>query len=507
MKKMNTNPVVRQLKTRLRELAYLASARALLHWDQETYMPKKGVGKRAETIAYLTGLLHEKFLAKDFEELLLRSKAELEEGRLGEMDAAIVRETFREFEIEQKLPLGFVKELARVTSGAQSAWVEAREKSDFSAFRPHLERVVALKQKEANYLGYPNSPYDALLDLYEPGATTAEISVILQDVKKFLVPFIEKIVSSGVSVDPKMITGRFPRRKQERFIRFVLERLGFDFDAGRMDVSAHPFSIGFHPYDTRITTRFDERNLISALFGAIHEAGHALYEQGLPMENFGTPLGESVSLGIHESQSRMWENMVGRCISFWTYFYPRLQKEFPKPFAGIPLQNFYSIVNAVRPSFIRVEADEVTYNLHIILRFEIEKEIIEGTIEVKDLPEVWNAKFKDYFGLTVSKDSDGVLQDVHWSQGSIGYFPTYTLGNLYAAQFYAAARRNILSLDKEISLGEFGLLREWLRKNIHIHGKLYRAKDLVKEATGEPLTAKYFTDYLMKKYEAIYGLK
>jgi len=303
-----------------------------------------------------------------------------------------------------------------------------------------------------------------------------------------------------------MIRGKFPTGKQFDFNRLVAEKMGFDFEAGRLDVSTHPFTTSFNSHDVRITTRFQEDDVVYSLMSTIHESGHAIYDQNIPIENFGNPLGESVSLGIHESQSRMWENIVGRSRYFWEYFYPVLSKKFPTPFSKVSLNNFYKIVNDVKPSLIRTEADEVTYNLHIIMRFEIEKELLDGSIEVEDLPKIWNSKVKEYFGIDVPSDALGVLQDVHWSGGMIGYFPTYTLGNLYAAQFYQAAKKDIANLEEKFSKGEFSQFKQWLNQNIHIHGKLYSADELIKKVTGEKLTSKYFTDYIKDKYSRIYKI-
>jgi carboxypeptidase Taq len=496
-----------QLKNKLQEMYHLGSALAVLNWDQETYMPPKGALQRAMTIANLSGILHEKFTSKVFESLLKKSKELLDDEKLDSSEAAIVREIWREFERQKRLPVEFVKEMAQVCSEGHNIWIEAKKKSDFKIFLPKLKRIVELKRREAELVGYKKSPYDALLDSYEPHATAEEVSITLAELKDFLVPFLQKIRESKVKIDSNMLKGNFSVEKQRKFNEEVAKKIGYDFEAGRLDVSEHPFSTGFHPQDARITTRFKKDDLLDSLFGTIHETGHALYEQGLLTENFGTPLGESISLGIHESQSRMWENIVGKSLLFWKYFHPILQKKFPKPFAKINVDEFYRVINHVEPSLIRIESDEVTYNLHIILRFEIEKDLVEGTIEVENLPEIWNAKVKEYLGIEVPNDASGVLQDVHWSGGGIGYFPTYTLGNLYSAQFWSAAKKGIINLEDEISHGEFSHLREWLRKNIHMHGKIYTADQLVREVTGEPLSSRYFVDYIKEKFGSIYGIE
>jgi carboxypeptidase Taq len=503
---MNQNNL-EKLKEELLELYHLSSAVSVLHWDETVYMPKKGGELRAKTIAEMSGLIHNKFVSPGFGKLIKSAKKDLDEGKLNDNDACIVREVWREYSREKKLPVEFVKELAELESRSEAVWAEARKKTDFKMFLPYLEKIVAMKRREAELVGYEKNPYDALLDLFEPNAKSEEISLIFFELKEFLVPFLQKIKKSKVRINEKVLRGDFPIEKQVEFNKAVAKKIGFDFESGRLDtVIGHPFTIHFHPNDVRITTRYNKKDLLSSVATTIHEAGHALYEQGLSKEHFGTPLSESISLGIHESQSRMWENVVGKSREFWKYFYPRMKKEFPSQFSKTSLEDFHRAINAVKPSLIRVEADEVTYNLHVIMRFEIEKELIDGSIEVKDLPKIWNGKIKEYFGLDVPNDALGVLQDLHWSGGMIGYFPTYTLGNLYSAQFYAKAKEEILNLEKEISLGHFEHLLNWLRKNIHIHGKMFSAEDLVEKVTGEKLSNQYFIEYIKNKYSEIYNL-
>jgi len=469
-------------------------------------MPPKGSGPRAAVLGYLAGELHDKVLSKDFRDLLRGVQATADANELPEGERAIVREVWRDVSREEKLPVEFVKELTQVTSEAYHVWMDARKKKDFGLFAPHLTKIVQLKRREAELVGFKRSPYDALLDTFEPYATTEEIAAALGDLKNFLAPFLVKIKKSKAPVSRDVLAGDFDVEKQKAFCTLAAKQIGYDFDAGRLDVSAHPFSTSFHPRDARITTRYSRSELMQSVGGVIHETGHALYEQGLPAAHFGTPLAEAVSLGIHESQSRLWENLVGKSRPFWTYFYPLLQRQFPVPLQSVSLDSFYRAINAVEASFIRVEADEVTYNLHIILRFEIEKALIEGDIAVEDLPRTWNSKMKELLGLDMPDDSLGVLQDVHWSGGMIGYFPTYSLGNLYSAQFFAAAKRDIPTLDDDMAQGEFGKLLQWLREKIHVHGKMYSAQELAKNATGEKLNSKYFTEYISRKYGAIYEL-
>ncbi len=494
------------LKNRLSELSHLGSAVALLHWDQEVYMPKKGAAFRAKTISNLVGIFHEKFISAEFEKLLKKIAKLEKDKKLNENERVIFSETWRQFSREKKLPAEFVKELAETCSNAQSVWAEARKKSDFNLFVPYLKKIVELKRREAQLIGFKDSPYDALLDEYEPQMTSQEISIIFFELREFLVGIIGKIKKSKIKINPKALYGEFSLEKQKKLNQFVSSKMGFNFDCGRMDISTHPFETSFNPEDVRITTRYRKEDLFYSLSSVIHETGHALYEQGLLSENFGSPLGEAISHGIHESQSRIWEKIVGQNLNFWKYFYPKLKKEFPKPFSDINLEEFYKNINYVKPTLIRTESDEVTYNLHIILRFEIEKDLIEGTIEVEDLPKIWNSKMKEYLGVTVPNDANGVLQDVHWSGGSFGYFPTYTLGNLYSAQIFDAAKKSILNLEKEFAAGKFEHFRQWLRNNIHIHGKTYSANGLIMEITGEELSSKYFVNYIANKYKQIYEL-
>ena len=501
--------IYNEFTTLLLELYQLKSVLALLDWDTQVNMPEKGAQRRGETVAYLAGLLHNKFVSREFEKLIKSVRKLDQEGKLAEKQSAIVREVYREFVREKKLPENFVRELAQVTSEAHQVWVRARRENKFRFFLPYLERIIDLKRREAEYVGYKQSPYDALLDTYEPGAKAVEIDRIFTDIKEFLVPFLKKIQSDQIGLKKSKIRtlrGNFSTDKQQELGKMVAEALGFDFTAGRIDLAVHPFATNFHPGDVRITTRFDTRDLFYSLMSTIHEVGHALYEQGLPVENFGTPLAESISLGIHESQSRVWENQVGRSLPFWKYFYPTLRRKFPQPFGKIKLEDFHRVLNSVNPSLIRTEADEVTYNLHIILRFELEKALIEGEITPAELPKLWKKKMKDYLGIVPKTDREGVLQDIHWSAGLFGYFPTYTLGNLYSAQFYAAAKLSNPGLESQFSRGKFAKFSAWLKTNIHIHGKFYSADQLCKKITGKPLNAKYFKDYLASKYSQIYQL-
>ncbi len=495
-----------ELVRRSKELGVLNSCAGVLGWDQQTYMPTKGAGLRGEQMAFLAGLAHGKATDPKVGELL----AAVEGSELvtnPESDAAAnVRELRRGYDRSTKLPAALVEELARVTTAAQQAWQQARTANDFPAFRPHLEKVVALKRQEAQAVGYTDHPYNALLDEYEPGATVAEVREVFAGLTRDLVPLIKAIGESGKKPDRGVLERDYPVERQKVFAEAAAAAFGFDFAAGRLDTTAHPFCSGIGPGDCRITTRYNPKFFSEAFFGVLHETGHALYEQNLPAEHFGTPLGWACSLGIHESQSRLWENQVGRGRPFWGHFFPRLRQTFPTALAGVEFERFYFTINEVKPSLIRVEADEATYNLHVALRFELELGLVSGDLAVADLPGAWNESVKALLGLDVPDDTRGCLQDIHWAFGGIGYFPTYTLGNLYAAQFMAAARRDLDGLDDDFRRGEFGRLKSWLGENIHRHGQRYRAGELCRRATGAPLSAKPFVEYLNDKFGPLYGV-
>jgi carboxypeptidase Taq len=422
--------------------------------------------------------------------------------------AANVRELRRAYDRATKIPQSLVEELARVTTAAQQAWEQAKKQNDFPAFRPHLEKVVGLKRQEADAVGYKGHRYDALIEEYEPGTTVAELKELFAGLTRDLVPLIRKVADSPKKPDRSVLSREFPVERQKMFAEAAAAAFGFDFAAGRLDTTAHPFCSGFGPGDCRITTRYNPRFFGESFFGVLHETGHALYEQNLPAEHFGTPLGSACSFGIHESQSRLWENQVGRGRPFWDHFFPRLVQSFPGALDGVTPEAWYFAVNDVRPSLIRVEADEATYNLHIALRFELELALLSGDLKVGDLPGAWNERFRALLGLEVPDDARGCLQDIHWSFGGIGYFPTYTLGNLYAAQFMAAAKRELVAeaAEEDFRRGQFARLRGWLTEHIHRHGQRFRAGELCRRATGAPLSPESFRAYLNEKYGRLYGV-
>jgi carboxypeptidase Taq len=503
---MNHEQAYSELLRRVREGALLESCAGLLGWDERTYMPHHGSAHRAEQMALLARLTHEMLSAPVIGELLATVEASPLVRDADSDAAANVREIRRNYDRAVKLPKELVEELARVTTRAQQVWQEARQANDFAAFQPWLEKVVALLRQKAQAIGYQNVPYDALLDEYEPGASTAEITSLFAALRADLVPLISAIAASGKKPRRDLLQREYPIWAQQQFGREAAAAIGFDFDAGRLDVTTHPFCSGIGPGDCRITTRYNPRHFSESFFGILHEAGHGIYEQNLPAVHFGTPLGSPVSLGIHESQSRLWENQVGRGRPFWEHFFPRAQQTFPAALDDASLDDFLFAVNDVQLSFIRVEADEATYNLHIIMRFELEQALVSGDLKPADVPSAWNEKFKQFFNLTPPTDAQGCLQDIHWSMGGIGYFPTYTLGNLYAAQFMEQARRDLDDLDGEFRAGRFQGLKGWLNDKIHSCGQRHRAGELCKRLTGRPLSHQPLMAYLRGKYGPLYAL-
>jgi carboxypeptidase Taq len=490
------------LLQRSREIAVYNSAASLLSWDQETYMPPKAGAYRAEQLSQLAGLTHRLGTAPEVGDWIAACEdslppcADAEETALR---AANVREWRRDYDRATKLPARLVEEYARTTSLSRDAWAQARRDSNFAAFAPWLEKILALTREQAECWGYATCRYDALLEGYEPGARAADLAPVFADLQKQLSPLLPALQKITGTVDPARLEGEYPVEVQRALNQEIAEAIGFDFEAGRIDTTVHPFCTEMGPRDCRLTTRYDVKDFTNSLSGTMHEAGHGLYTQGLDAAQFGTPIGTYVSLGIHESQSRLWENQVGRSRAFWAHWYPRAKKVFPS-LEALPLEEFWLLVNRVKPSLIRVEADEATYNLHIILRFEIEQKLVAGDLAVNDLPAAWNTRFEQIFGIPVPDDARGCLQDTHWALGLIGYFPTYTLGNLNSAQLYAAAAGQDAQMVAELAQGNYTRLLAWMREKIHRHGRRYSPTELVERATGEPLRATYFLDYLKGKY-------
>ncbi len=495
-----------ELMRRVKAVSLLNSCGSLLHWDQQTYMPPRGSAHRAEQLALLAGLAHAQFTAPEIGDLLSEAESANVTHVPRSAPAVNIREVRRAYDRATRIPARLVEELARTSALAQDVWVEARKASDYDRFRPWLEKLVALKRDEAKAIGRDGPLYDALLDEYEPGETAARLAPIFAELQSALVDLVGKIGASAREPDRTVLHRTFPIPAQEAFGKAVAAAFGFDFHAGRLDPTTHPFCSGIGPGDTRLTTRYDPEDFGDAFFSILHETGHGLYDQGLNAEHYGTPMGDAVSLGIHESQSRLWENFVGRSHAFWCHWFPRARHAFPEALTGVDLDAFVFAINDVRPSFIRVDADEATYNLHILLRFELEQALIAGDLPVADLPAAWTHGMQRLLGVTPPDDARGCLQDIHWSGGGFGYFPTYTLGNLYAAQFYAAARSDLGDLDGMLRRGEFLPLKEWLNRRIHREGQRYRAAELVVAVTGEPLTPRYLLRHLTEKYGALYGV-
>lgn len=486
----------------MRKIADIQYASAVLSWDQETYMPPKGANFRAQQLSTLAGIGHELATSKELGEILnlLSSDTNLEEK-----EKRNIKQSLKNYNDNLKYTTEFVQELSKTISETFQAWQKAKAENNFALYAPHLEKLVKLKREECKLLGTFAHPYDALLNQYEPGAKTADLEVLFADVRNQLVAFVKKIAAKPQNNDNFMFL-HFDKTKQWELGLDLLKQMGYDFEGGRQDASSHPFTTNFSSQDVRVTTRVNEKDINEMIWSCIHEGGHALYEQGLPPEEYGLPSGEYVSLGIHESQSRLWENNVGRSLGYWKGNFSKLTKAFPDNFKSVTFEDFYKAMNIVKPSLIRTSADELTYHFHVLIRFEIEKALIEGTIEVKDLPNYWNAKYKEYLGLDVPSDSKGVLQDIHWSHGSFGYFPTYSLGSFYAAQFFAQAKKEIKELESEIEKGNMKPLLDWLRDKIHRHGKYYSAEELCISITGEKLNFKYFMDYAASKYTQLYNL-
>ncbi len=497
-----TTSRVKDLVARWGDYEDVMRASMVLEWDQETYLPDGGVGARSTQLAALAGLAHEKLVSPKFKTAL---KSTTRRRGLTPRERAMIREAEREHRRALRVPEALVREMARAESQGLNAWRKALAKNDWRGFAGNLTEIVRLKKRIAECIGYEDVPYDAHLDVYEPGMTVATIDPLLSELKEATIPLVRRIKRSKRKPNRSLVLGSFPKEKQLAYGRRVLESMGFDFTKGRIDLTTHPFCTSFDPADVRLTTRVDPHDLRMCLFGLIHEAGHGLYEQGIDSSIVRTPLGHSISFGIHESQSRMWENVVGRSREFWSHFLPPLKRTFPG-LARARLDDFVFAVNEVVPSYIRTEADEVTYNLHVVLRYEIEKGVFAGKLKTADLPEVWNRKMKEVLGIVPPTNAKGVLQDIHWSMGLFGYFPTYSLGNLYGAQLWTQAKKDIPRLGSKITRGNLLPLREWLRVNVHRPGRTYSATDLLRRVTGARLQVKPFVDYIEEKYGELYDL-
>jgi carboxypeptidase Taq len=494
-----------QLKSLLAEVADLEHAQALLGWDQQTYMPQGANESRGNQLATLGKISHQKFTSDEIGKLLDDLEKEFEGADPDSNDLRLLKVTRHDYDQATRVPSDFVAEFAVVTSKAFEAWVEAKGKSDFSIFQPHLEKVVELNQRYVTFFPPADHPYDVLLDQFERGMKTADVQEIFNALRPQQVELLQSIAEKP-QINDDFLHVEYDDQKMWDFSEVIATKFGYDWERGRQDKSAHPFTTNFSINDVRITTRFEEENPTVMLFSTMHEAGHGLYELGSDQSFERTPLAGGASLAVHESQSRMWENLVGRSMPFWEYFYPQFQKLFPEQVGDIDLDTFYKGINKVEPSLIRVNADEATYNMHIMLRLELEIGMVEDKIKVKDLPEIWNAKMDEYLGVVPPNDAKGVLQDVHWSGGMMGYFSTYALGNLISAQLWEKITTDIPDLSEQFRAGEFGALLQWLREKIHVHGTKYEPQELVQRVTGSKIDAAAYVRYLKQKYSEIYEL-
>lgn len=496
---MNAEQAYAELLRVSREETILSSCLDLLEWDAEVSMPSGGVEHRAEQSALLAGIVHDRSTDPRYDELLRVVEESILVADPDAPQAVNVRELRREYDRERRLPRRLVEESARVTALASQTWSDARKRNDFRAFGPWLDRIFALAREEADAVGHNGTPYDALLDYYEPGMTSAELSRLFSRLEADLAPMVSSLRDSRrASAGP--LAREFPLDRQRLFGENVAAALGFDQRSGRLDTAHHPFCTLIGPGDVRIGLRYFPRNLARGILGLLHEVGHALYEQGLDPAHYGTPMGEAASLGLHESQARLWENLVGRSEGFWRHFYPQLQGSFQEALRGVSLGRFRNALNRVAPGVIRVEADELTYDLHIVIRFELERSLLSGDLFAVDLPQAWSELYARYLGVTPKNDRMGCLQDGHWSEGLIGYFPTYTLGNVYGAQLYAAAERELGSLDEAFAGGDFRGLRQWLLENVHRHGQRYTAAAIVEGATGKAPDPSALIESLSSRY-------
>ncbi len=488
-----------------RDIYTLQSIAKLLSWDQQTYLPTSGVESRSEQRALVARMIHDRIVSTELHVLLEELDVTSELESLGPGAVANVRELRREHDRERNVPPSLVGEIARISGLAHQIWVEAKKNDDFQSFAPWLEKLLALTKERTQAVGYDDEPYDVLIESYETGMATKDVTALFDALQPKLVAILHKISEAPKRPDTSILRQPFGADKLRKFGRQVATEMEFDFEAGRMDSAVHPSCSGVSMTDVRITTSFDDSNPIDSLFAIIHEVGHGLYHQGLLPEHRGTPMGSSVSLGVHESQARWWENFVARSRPFWDYYLPQLQRHFPTLLQDVTPDRFTFAVNNVEPSLIRVEADEVTYNLHVLLRFELERALFNDELTPSDLPGAWNDKMNEYLGVRPPNDALGVLQDVHWAHAMFGYFPTYTLGNLYAAQLDRSMHKEVPNLSTQIRGGQFGVALQWMRSRIHRHGCLYPPKTLVEKATGEALGVDDLVEYLREKFAELYG--
>ncbi|WP_458122156.1 carboxypeptidase M32 [Paenibacillus sp. Z6-24] len=502
----NVEQVLNSFRQLVRKISSYHEALGLLGWDLRTGAPRKGAEMRAETIGMLSTEVFKLSVSEEmggYIEFLSRTDVF---SQLSDTDQRSVTECRKEYERSQKIPPERIQKYSSLTTHAQTVWEEAKHNNDFQGFEPMLSEIVEMNREFIDYWGVKDTRYDTLLDMYEPDMTVTKLDAVFERLKSRLVPLLQKIQQSSDKPDNSFLKQEYDLKKQEEIGLFLLEQMGYDFQAGRLDESEHPFATGLTPGDVRITTHYYPEDLMSAIFSSLHEGGHALYEQNISADLVGTPLATGTSMGIHESQSRFWENIVGRSRVFWDHYYDKLQSLFPEQLSGVSKEQFYRAANVVENSLIRIEADELTYNLHIIVRYEIEKMIFNENLAVADLPKVWNSKYEEYLGITPPNDAQGVLQDVHWSGGDFGYFASYSLGNMYAAQITHTMRKELPEFEQWITAGNLLPIKEWLTDKIYRYGKSRTPSELIQAITGEELNPDYLADYLEQKYTEIYKL-
>ncbi|WP_053366906.1 carboxypeptidase M32 [Bacillus sp. FJAT-27245] len=486
----------------VKKMSAYNEALGLIYWDLRTGAPKEGHVQRSEVIGVLSSEVFKMSVSDEMAAYI----EQLSGAELDPITKKVLEECKKNFDRNRKIPEDLFREYVVLQARAESVWEEAKKASDFELFRPYLEKLVAITKQFIEYWGHGGNPYDSLLDMYEPGVTVEVLDNVFARLREKIVPLVSEIAKSGRKPETGFLFHHFPKEAQKDFSLEVLKKIGYNFNAGRLDETVHPFATGLNPGDVRVTTNYDEHDFRTAVFGTIHEAGHALYEQNISKELIGTPLCSGTSMGIHESQSLFYENFVGRSLAFWKNNFELLKEFADGQFDGVSINDFYKAINESKPSYIRIEADELTYPLHIIIRYEIEKGLFNNEIEVKDLPEVWNSKYEQYLGIRPRNDAEGVLQDVHWSGGSFGYFPSYALGYMYAAQFMNTLKKEMPEFDSLLENGEFLPIKEWFTKNVHSFGKMKKPLEILNDATGEGLNPEYLIGYLYKKYCGIYGL-
>lgn len=502
MSALSTGELYAAYKSNMQKIADLKYSSAVLQWDQETYLPLKGADARGRQLATLSELAHQLFTGNETGDLL---KELVQRTDLNEEERKNAELSLEDFTKQKKYSSDFVRQLTEQINKTFHSWIEARKQNSFAVFEPELGKLIKLKKQETEILGYTDHPYNALLDEFEKGCTVDLLDNTFNGLMPQLKSLLDKITAKP-QVDDSFLNQHYPKQQQWEWGMYLIKELGFDFEAGRQDISEHPFTTNFASNDVRITTRIDEEDFSNMTWSCIHETGHALYEQGLPYEQYGLPLGEYASLSIHESQSRLWENNAGRSLPFWKYYFPELQKRFPEQLKNISIEQFYKGINKIQPSLIRTEADELTYHFHVYIRYQIEKQIIEGSITITDIPAFWNEQYKKYLGISSPDDKQGCLQDVHWSHGSFGYFPTYSLGSFYAAQFFETADKQLNGISNHLEKGDSAGLLEWLRKNVHRYGRKYKSEEMCKKINGTGLDVALFVEYLLQKYRDIYNL-